>query len=133
MSILHVRINLNSETTTADTTGWDHYAYDFSILGDQSWERHDGTVRVGTARSRKTEDLHQSILQSTAYDLDLIESIRDEYGSLNLYNTVDYLDSELGVRGVDGLKAARDLINLDQWITKITPDELDILREMKED
>lgn len=133
MSILHVRINLNSETTTADTTGWDHYAYDFSILGDQSWERHDGTIRVGTARSRKTEDLHQSILQSTAYDLDLIESIRDEYGSLNLYNTVDYLDSELGVRGVDGLKAARALIDLDQWITKITPDELDTLREMKED
>lgn len=133
MSILHVRINLNSETTTADTTGWDHYAYDFSILGDQSWERHDGTIRVGTSRSRKTEDLHQSILQSTAYDLDLIESIRDEYGSINLYNAVDYLDSELDVRGVDGLKAARALINLDQWITKITPDELDTLRAMKED
>ena len=133
MSILHVRINLNSETTTTDTTGWDHYAYDFSILGDQSWERHDGIVRVGTARSRKTEDLHKSILESTAYHLDLIESIRDEYGTLNLYNTVDYLDSELDVRGADGLKAAHALIDLNEWITKITPDELDTLRAMKED
>lgn len=133
MSILHVRIDHNSATATADSTGWDHYAYDFSVLGDQSWERHDGTIRVGTARSRKTEDLHQSVLHCLAFDLDMIESIREEYGTLNLYNAVDYLDSELDVRGVDGLKAAHALIDLDQWITRITPDELDTLRAMKED
>ena len=133
MSILHVRINLNSETTTADTTGWDHYAYDFSVLGDQSWERHDGTIRIGIGRSRKTEDLHLSVLHCLAFDLDMIESIRDEYGTFNLDNTVDYLDTELGVTGADGLKTARSLIDLDQWTTKITPEELDTLRAMKED
>lgn len=133
MSILHVRINLNSATATADSTGWDHYAYDFSILGDQSWERHDGTIRIGTGRSRKTEDLDRSVLHCLAFDLDMIESIRDEYGTFNLDNTVDYLYTELGVTGADGLKAARALLNLDQWTMKITPDELDTLRAMKED
>lgn len=133
MSILHVRIDHNSATATADSTGWDHYAYDFTVIGDQSWERHNGTIRIGTGRSRKTEDLHRSVLHCLAFDLDMIESIRDEHGTFNLDNAVDYLYTELGVAGSDGLKTARSLIDLDQWTTKITPEELDTLRAMKED
>lgn len=133
MTILHLRINHDTATTAVTTGGWEHYAYDYSILGDKSWERFDGTFRTGLGNSRDPEVISRDIFQALASDLELIEAVKDEYGELSLTNLVDYLHAELDMGGAPGLEAALLLIGFDRWVSRIDPGELETLRGMGEE